>query len=54
VTPFIATITFEANVSNLPHNKGVIPDYKTRTEISDLLNRIDVDLEFCLNLVSCK
>lgn len=54
VTPFIATRTFEANASSLPDDRGIIPDHKTKTEISDLVNKNDVDLEFCLNLISNK
>lgn len=54
VNPYIATRTFEAAVSRLPKDKGIIPDYEPKSSISDLLNDKDVDVEFSINLVRNK
>ena len=50
ITPFIATRTFEAHVTTLPKDKGIMPDYEPEREITDLLQNKDVDLEFYINL----
>lgn len=51
LTPYIATRTFEAAVSTLPKDKGIIPHYEPKRTISDLLNNKDIDLEFSTNLL---
>lgn len=53
-SPYIATRTFEANVSTLPKDRGIIPNYEPEMNISDLLNNKDVDLEFSINLLRSK
>ncbi len=51
VTPYIATRTYEAAVSTLPKDKGILPDYQPKSSISDLLKHKDVDMEFSIRLL---
>ena len=47
----IPTQSFEVNVNSINTGHGVIPDYKIRPTIEDLLNKNDVALEVVLKLI---
>lgn len=47
----IPTELFELNVNSINRGHGVIPDYKIRPTIDDLLNKKDVALEVALKLI---
>ena len=51
LTPHIATMTFESNVHQLPKDRGIIPDWNVESSLSDLIDRVDTEMEFTIDLI---